>query len=221
MTARSCDTISRREARRQDRREAILTVAKRYFLEHGYSATTMSAIAAKRGGSKGTLWNYFPSKEALFTAVIDQATIEFRKQLSEVLDPCGDIALTLSRFCHKLLEKITSPDGIALSRLVIAEAGRFPEVGRIFYDRAPKQTVALLADFLSGAMERGQIRSDDPSNCAQFLMHLCVSRCQQQLWLRLTDTLGPDDIAAEVERTMDLFMRTYAVHKPAPERELS
>lgn len=174
----------------------------------------MSAIAAKRGGSKGTLWNYFPSKEDLFTAVIDHATIAFRRQLSETLDPCGDINLTLRNFCRKLLTKVTSPDAIALGRLVIAEAGRFPEVGRIFHDRAPRLTVALLADFLSGAMERGQIRAGDPFDCAQFLTQLCMGRSQQQLWLRLIDSIGPERIDAEVERTLDLFMRAYAPDPP-------
>jgi hypothetical protein len=51
---------SRREARRLSRREAILEVAERSFLEQGYAATTMSAIAAELGGSKGTLWSYLP-----------------------------------------------------------------------------------------------------------------------------------------------------------------
>ena len=63
---------SRREARRQSRREAILDVAAQSFLEHGYAGTTMSAIAATLGGSKGTLWSYFASKEVLFAAVIDR-----------------------------------------------------------------------------------------------------------------------------------------------------
>ena len=82
--------LSRREARRNDRREAILAVAYASFLEHGYAATTMSGIAAKIGGSKATLWSYFPSKEALFEAVLDQATAAYRLQLSSLLDPCGD-----------------------------------------------------------------------------------------------------------------------------------
>ncbi len=55
---------SRREARRHSRRETILDVAAQWFLEHGYDGTTMSAIATALGGSKGTLWNYFPGSVA-------------------------------------------------------------------------------------------------------------------------------------------------------------
>lgn len=202
---------SRREARRQDRREAILTVAARYFLDHGYSATAMSAIAATLGGSKGTLWSYFPSKEELFTAVIDQATTSFRLQLSETLNQRGEIEPTLRNFCRRLLEKIASPDAIALHRLVVAEAGRFPEIGLIFYDRAPRLTIALLADYLADAMGRGQLRQAPPADAAYFLMQMCMARCQQQLLLGLIDKVSPALAEAEVERALDLFMRVYAI----------
>ncbi|HEY2834957.1 MAG TPA: helix-turn-helix domain-containing protein, partial [Rhizomicrobium sp.] len=57
---------------RDERREAILKVAHTAFLSDGYAATSMSAIAAKVGGSKATLYYYFPSKEELFLAVIDE-----------------------------------------------------------------------------------------------------------------------------------------------------
>ncbi|WP_156106301.1 TetR/AcrR family transcriptional regulator, partial [Sphingobium sp. ba1] len=86
---------SRREARRLDRRDTILTVAKAYFLEHGYAGTTMSGIAAALGGSKGTLWNHFPSKEDLFSAVLDRVATAYRAQLSQILDPCGVLEPTL------------------------------------------------------------------------------------------------------------------------------
>src|SRR4026208_346391 len=66
--------LSRREARRRDRRGAIIGVARRSFLNNGYAATTMSSIAAELGGSKGTLWSYFPGKEELFAAVLRETT---------------------------------------------------------------------------------------------------------------------------------------------------
>ncbi|MET0363609.1 MAG: TetR/AcrR family transcriptional regulator, partial [Sphingobium sp.] len=103
--------VSRREMRRQDRRDAILCVAGESFLEHGYTGTTMSGIAATLGGSKGTLWSYFSSKEELFAAVIDRATAAYRARISEILEaPCDDLALTLKRLCTSILEKVTDPD---------------------------------------------------------------------------------------------------------------
>jgi len=210
MNGEKCTATGRRESRRQDRRETIVIAASRHFLDHGYSGTTMSAIAATLGGSKGTLWSYFPSKEELFTAVIDHASTAFRAQLSEILDLSGDLPTALRCFSLKLLEKVTSPDAIALNRLVTAEAGRFPEAGRIFFDRAPWQTVVLLAEFLSGVMERGQLRRDNPVEAAQTFMHLCVSRLQQQCLLGLIPEVTAGQREREVERAVPLFLRAYA-----------
>lgn len=170
----------------------------------------MSAIAAALGGSKGTLWSHFPSKEELFTAVIDRASAIFRAELTEILDPCGDLQRTLKTFCLRLQEKITSPNAIALNRLVVAEAARFPEVGRIFYERAPKLTIALLADFLSGAMARGQLRQDDPVFAAQMLMSVSYVRLQQQLIMGLASEITTAQREEEAERALHLFLRAYA-----------
>jgi TetR/AcrR family transcriptional repressor of mexJK operon len=202
---------SRRELRRQDRREAILAVAAQSFLERGYAGTTMSGIAATLGGSKGTLWSYFPSKEELFAAVIDQKTIAFRAHLSEILDPQGELGATLKSFYASLMAKVTSPDAIALHRLVVAEAGRFPEMGVIFYERAPQLTHQLLADYLAGAMVRGVMRQGEPMVLARMLTSLCLSGCHQQLLVGLIDRVTPDLIAADVDRAVDMFLRAYAV----------
>jgi AcrR family transcriptional regulator len=211
MNMKKCQPVSRRELRRQDRREAIIAVAARSFLEQGYAGTTMSGIAATLGGSKGTLWSYFASKEELFAAVIDHATTAYRVHLSEILDdPSGDLLLTIRRFCTSIVNKVTSPEAIALYRLVVAEADRVPEMGRIFYDRAPRQTHMLLAAFLKGAMDRGQLRHEEPLQTAQLLTSLCLAGSQQKLLMGLIETASPEQIDADVNRATDVFMRAYA-----------
>lgn len=201
---------TRREARRQDRRDAIVTVAAQSFLECGYAGTTMSAIAATLGGSKGTLWSYFPSKPELFAAVLDEVTIAFRARLSEILNPNGELRPTLARFCLGFMAKVTSPHAIALHRLIVAEAGRFPEIGQIFYERAPRATQRLLADFLAGAMERGQLRRDDPLIAARLLVNLCMASTHQELLLGLIEAATDERMETDVERALDIFMRAYA-----------
>ena len=201
--------LGRREARRNDRREAILAIAAASFLEHGYSATSMSAIAAMVGGSKATLWSYFPSKEALFSAVLDHATAAYRITLSSLLDASGDIEPTLRRFCISFLEKLTSPDALALHRLVYAEAGRFPEMGRIFFDRAPGMAHALLGGFLRSMMERGLLRSADPTRAAKMLISLCMSGVHQQLVMGFSTVPTAELLADDADAAMDVFLRAY------------
>lgn len=210
MQTSSSPCPSRREANRQSRRETILDVAAQSFLEHGYAGTTMSAIAATLGGSKGTLWSYFASKEVLFAAVIDRVTEAFRAQLSLILNPRDGIEPALQRFCIEFLRKVTSPAAIALHRLVVGETNRFPEIGRIFYERATRLTQELLAAFLSEAMDGGLLRRDDPLTAARQLNALCISGGHQQMLMGMIENLTPAAIEAEVDRAMKTFMRAYA-----------
>lgn len=207
---------SRRETRRQDRRDAILNVAQHYFLDHGYAGTTMSGIAAKLGGSKGTLWNYFPSKEALFAAVLDRAAKAYRAQLSQILDPCGILRATLQRACFSLINKVSSSEAIALSRLVVAEGRRFPELARIFLDLAPTNTRMVLAEFLRGAMERGQLRKADPIDAARALMAVTMSGTHQQLLMSVIEKPEQAQMEKDAHFAVDLFLRAYAPDGPPP-----
>ncbi|MBO9712727.1 TetR/AcrR family transcriptional regulator [Sphingomonas sp.] len=198
----------KREARKQDRREAILAVARRMFLENGYSATSMSAISAELGGSKGTLWSYFPSKEELFGAVLDETTSAYRRQLADLLKPGEDVGATVLQFCRSFIAKVTSPEGLALHRLVVAEGSRFPEVGEIFYRRAPRATQEMLAAFFAGAMDAGALRRDDPLRAARVLASLCVGGAHQRmLWGQ-----KPTDAEREQEAALaaEIFLRAYA-----------
>jgi AcrR family transcriptional regulator len=206
---------SRREARRLNRRDAILGVAATYFLEHGYAGTTMSGIAAALGGSKGTLWNHFPSKEALFAAVLDHRITALRDRLIEILDPCEDLRATLRRFCVGHFEKVTSDEAVALQRLVVAEAGRFPEMGQIFFERAPGMTRVLVGNFLSNAMERGLLRRSDPLAAANFLMHQNMSGCHQALLWGHIAGVTLQQIEEDAEAALDVFFRVYGVEREA------
>ncbi len=198
----------KRSARREDRRRAMLDVARASFLEHGYAATSMSGIAATLGGSKATLWSYFPSKEALFEAVLDDATVAYRQQQTEQLGLSGDLRQNLERFTLRLLTKLLSAPGIALHRLVAAEGVRFPEVVRIFHERAVQVTERLLSGFIAQQMAEGALRSDDPSRAARLLIGQCTLAQQRAMWG--VEQWDEARIAADATAAVDLLLRAYA-----------
>lgn len=204
-----CEHPSRRETRRQTRRETILEVAERSFLEQGYAATTMSAIAAELGGSKGTLWSYFPAKDVLFAAVIDRATEAFQQQVTLILNPQDELEYTLHRFARGFLKRVTSPEALALYRLIMGEASRFPEVGRIFHDRAIGRTLRALAAYLDEIVARGLLCATDTELAAQQLLTLCLSGSHQMLLMRLIDCAEPERIEADALDAVATFMRAY------------
>lgn len=203
------ETKTRRDQNREARKAVIVSAAREAFLEHGYAATSMSTIAAQLGGSKGTLWAYFPSKEDLFTAVLDDVTSSFRQNLDDALRPGRDCNTTLLDFAERFVLKMLHPDSIRLHRLIVGEGGRFPEIGRIFYARGPQIVLERLSDYICGRMAAGDLRHDDPMQAAINLIQLA----QMQQNLRLWGVVGIPSVAeihAHAVKTLDLFNRAYA-----------
>ena len=198
----------RREARREERRCAILAIAGRHFQELGYGGTTMSGIAAELGGSKGTMWAYFASKEELFAAVLD-SWIEQYAPLREP-KPGRDLRETLVGYCTEFLTIMLSPEVTALYRLVIAEGQRFPEFGRIFYDRAPRRRHRMLARLLDAEIANGRLSPHDTLSASAQLHHSCLFHLfMHNLW-GLAPDVSPARIAQDAEAAVSLFMRGYS-----------
>jgi AcrR family transcriptional regulator len=201
---------SKREERRDERRELILDVARGRFLADGYAATSMSAIAARLGGSKGTLYNYFRNKEDLFAAVMQRQCAELQASLFDVDGQPGDAKARLTHFARRFLELLMSPHAVAIQRLVVAEGERFPELGRVFYESGPRVVMARMGEHLEELMDKGLLRRADPLVAAQHLKDLAVSGVYlPKLW-GVLDKLTDEDAERQVARAVDTFLRAYA-----------
>lgn len=201
--------VGRREARRHERRAAIVAAARRSFLDDGYAATSMSGLLKTLGGSKATLWSHFRCKEELFAAVIEDVTLAFRRRLEHDLVTPADLETTLSSFCRSFMSKVADADSVATWRLVVAESGRSPEIGRIFYDRAASHVERALTDYLTTQRREGRLHeSDDPLQMAQLLIGLCAARHNKLLWG--VTPVDPATIAADAARFSRYFMRLFA-----------
>jgi len=193
---------------REERRDTIMNVAREVFFEHGYSATSMSAIAARLGGSKGTLYNYFGSKEELFEAQVRDlcgaAASRFLASTSE-----GSPVETLTVFGNRYLAHLYSEQTIKLFRILVAEAQRSPELGRMFYEVGPARGRKVLEEYLQTAKTQGLV---DPPDCAlaadQFLS-LCKGPAHLQFLLNLIPAPTPQEIRLHVERSVSAFMALY------------
>jgi len=150
--------------RTEARRQAIIAVAGELFLKAGYGATSMAQIAVEVGGSKATLYGYFPTKAELFSAFVAETGASIFREL-ELLDLAGlDLAAALGRLGLAYLRLMLSPRAIGVHRVVIAEAGRFPELGQLFFENGRRHTVDRVARMLSAladAHERPALASSD------------------------------------------------------------
>ncbi len=135
-----------RDAR--DRRLLILQVATRLFLEEGYGAATTNALVTRVGGSKSTIYSHFGSKEKLFGAVVDHVLAQLKAATEGYDPPGGDLEDCLVDLGVKLQAIVLSDDHIALARMVIGEAHRFPEIGGIYHEHGPAMAQQGVVDFL-------------------------------------------------------------------------
>jgi TetR/AcrR family transcriptional repressor of mexJK operon len=174
----SASTDAGDETRSARKRRAILDAATTVFLRNGYLGTSMDEIAALAAVSKQTVYKHFADKERLFTEIVTGTVNEVADPVyDEVrqLQDSGDVEADLRDLARRQIAGVMQPRVLQLRRLVIAEAGRFPELGRAFYERGPGRTMAALATAFEGLAARGILRMDDPAVAASHFNWLVMS----------------------------------------------
>ena len=104
--------------RSESKRQAIIDVATEVFREHGFEQASMAEISARLGGSKATLYSYFPSKEALFLKVVHRFAESFMRGLFSELGPAVDVTASLRSFGERFVEFIGDPKMILVLRVM-------------------------------------------------------------------------------------------------------
>ena len=201
-------------AGRDERRKAILDVARDIFMGEGYAAASMSAIAARVGGSKGTLYNYFPSKELLFAALMASECESEPWKASMLKMDGADIRADLIEIGARFLEFVLSRKVMDFHRLVIAESGRFPELGRAFFDNGPRHSIAMIADWMGAQMQAGRLSRADPEHVATIFLELCKSGLHQRMLWNVEPMPSADAMAANVQRAVSVFLAAYGAEGP-------
>lgn len=206
----SSPEISRSDARRR----VILGVAREVFLARGYAATSMSEIAAKLGGSKGTLYNYFRSKEELFSAFITETCQGPAVRLFDSLPPIGEgrgVRESLIDLGVSLMEFLKLDEIVAMHRLVSAEAGRFPEIGPIFYEACPRKGETRFTDYFEQAMAAGRIPQGDARLLGQRLKDLVMSDVYLRHIWGVPREMNNTELRDHVAQSVDLFLKAFGL----------
>ena len=166
------------ESRSGRKRRAIMEAATTLFLRNGYQGTSMDEVAALAAVSKQTVYKQFADKEQLFGEIIlgiaDRAE-EFAPVVTATLAGTEDLERDLGALARRYVAFVMQPSVLQLRRLIIGEAGRFPELARAYYRRAPERTVATLAASLRQLADRGLLRLDDPVLAANHFAFLVLS----------------------------------------------
>ena len=195
---------------RDTRRQTILEVARDVFMQEGFAAASMSAIAARVGGSKGTLYNYFPSKLELFEAVIRNECELKQAAMFDSLEAEGeDVEAALRTVGLRYTLMILGEESIILSRVVIAESTRLPELGRTLYEAGPKRGRVRLAAYVRRQMQAGRLRTGDADHMVDQYCEMCLSPLYRQ---RLMNVIGPPSealVGETVDAALAVIMAAY------------
>jgi TetR/AcrR family transcriptional repressor of mexJK operon len=191
-----------------DRRKAILAIARDVFMTEGYAAASMSEIAARLGGSKGTLYNYFPSKEALFAEFLRSECSAEAEGEPALIEGYTDVREALRQIGRGIVRRIFSDTVQAIHRLVIAESARFPELGRTFYENGPKVGILRGAGYLQRWMDEGKLKRTDAIRASERFGELCKAGLyQRSMWAGEKPTQS--QMYDNVDEAVDIFLAYY------------
>jgi AcrR family transcriptional regulator len=200
--------------RKEARPGEILEAALACFAERGFAATRLEDVAARAGITKGTLYLYFPSKEELFKAVVRSALLPTIEHLEAEAAAEGSTADLFRKFVQRWGELVGTPVS-ALPKLVLAEAGNFPELARFYLEEVVRRGLRLVGSVLRRGIGRGEIRPVDVEHtafCAVAPVLFSV------LWKHSLGRFDdrPLDATALFRTHLDLFLRGLRPDPPAP-----
>lgn len=192
------------ERRKESRPSELVAAALDLFVERGYAATRLDEVAARAGVSKGTLYLYFDSKEDLFKAVVREHIVPLLEASQRSLDQPGSTSAELVRqFFRQWWERFGATDLAGIAKLVLAEAGNFPEVAIFFQKEVINPSSALFGTLIRRGVERGEFRAVDVQLATRmFLSPLVLSA----IWARSFDALNPEIDRIDPERFLDAHL---------------
>lgn len=205
------DTSAAAPAGREAKREAILEAARKVFMEVGFGAASMDAIANEAKVSKQTVYNHFGSKEELFAAMIrywvDQKLVVMSEAAKQVRPED-----TLRSMAHQFLDHGSAEQRVAMYRILMAESPRFPELGNIFYGAGPAVVRKFVADYLAEQHKRGTLHVVDPQLTAEQFFGM-LNGCQLKAQLGIERLPNKQAIDAYIDHAIMLMMKALAPQK--------
>lgn len=186
----------------------ILDAALKVFAKVGFTGASMDQIASTAGVTKPTIYYHFPSKDALFEAMLTAPRDEML--LAFAPDPGKDLPEQLLDFAWAYAGIVMHPDYLSLARLIIGEAHRFPQIGRAYQASGPDRVLAGLMTFMSSQKTLGKLSFDDAELAAEDFWGLILSAPRNRA-LHVPDAkISRADLARSIHNGLGTFLRAYA-----------
>lgn len=185
--------------------EQVLDGAREVFMRDGFEGASVDEIARQAGVSKATLYSYFPDKRLLFLEVASSQCCRQADEAMMAIDLTRPPREVLTQAAHHFLAFIYSDMGQRIFRICVAEADRFPELGRQFYQSGPVVMHGAIVDYLRAAVARGELAIEDLELAADQFAELCKA----DIWPKLLFGIRGAPSAAEIDRIVDGAVETF------------
>jgi TetR/AcrR family transcriptional regulator, mexJK operon transcriptional repressor len=185
--------------------DRILNVATKLFLGDGFGATSIEAVAKHAGISKRTFYHRFRGKEELFEAVVRRLIDRWMPPFDAALLDAPSLTEALRRSAEYMLDVALTAEGLALHRMVVAEADRFPGLARILHELGAAAGVERIARHLDERIAGGELRPMDARFAAEQFILMTVTGPRRRA-LGLGKRLDSMELRAWIDNTVGLFL---------------
>jgi TetR/AcrR family transcriptional regulator, mexJK operon transcriptional repressor len=209
------------ESRSDRKRKVLLSAATEIFLDKGYDGTSMDDVASKAAVSKPTVYKYFSDKERLFAEIVLATTGEIdnlMRLVAETIAAQTSLESSLILLARRFINALMQPRILRLRRLVMANADRFPDVGRSWYEQGFVRVLATLATSFQSLADRKLLQVDDPLLAANHFVGLL-------LWIPINKAMftgdhhsSPDELERLAVGAVHAFLKGYGAADRSSDR---
>jgi AcrR family transcriptional regulator len=202
--------------RKEARPGEILAAALICFKERGFAGTRLEDVAAQAGVTKGTIYLYYSTKEELFEAVVRHELVPNIDRLEAALAEPAPAGVLLERLFTFWAQTVAPSPLSIIPKIVIAEAGNFPELARFFLEAAPHRMLRLIASVIRRGIAGGEFRTVDVDHVVYCVIGPLIFSVLWQHSLGPYDD-RPLDVAAVCRAHLDLVLHGLGVAAPSLE----
>jgi AcrR family transcriptional regulator len=188
-------------------RQIIYEAARHEFAAAGFAATSTETVARRAGVSTKTLYRLVPNKATLFEGMVSDRLDSFLSDFSLQVAEDADIETGLNAALMACADLALAPDVVALQRIILQEAGQFPDLAATFYNNGIARTAAALSSWLRVQVRRGRIDLDNTEEAAGILIGMVASAPQRATIYGGLPLPSRAQIKARVRTCVALFLR--------------
>jgi AcrR family transcriptional regulator len=190
----------------EETRNLIVEAARLEFQTKGYAGACVGDVAKRAGVSTKTLYRLIPNKADLFKEVVNERISRFMVDIDAVVADAGAIEAALERILVSYGRLTLEAATIALTRLVLSESDRFPEIAATFYESAIMKTEKAMEAWLRSQCARGIITLEDPRIATEMLRGMMIFEPQRAAMLGMRTPPNDDEIVKRAKLCARIFV---------------